>query len=91
MNVEANTIPPQPEPKDLDIEMTLRMTPREAQALKTLLRSIGGSPGGPRGMFLKIREELDELGVKHAVRGISGDVRFPDSWWEFEQGVGEED
>lgn len=46
------------------LRLTLELTRKEAMALMTLTRYIGGNPSGPRGLFETIRDNLDEAGIE---------------------------
>jgi len=60
-------------------ELNLKLTHAEAQVFNELLQAISGSPDGPRGLFDKILNELERLGVDYTECG-QGNYNFPDKW-----------
>jgi hypothetical protein len=69
-------VPPIPQPKEIQIVLTLN--PMEAEALADLQESIGGSPGplSFRGVMDKIGEGLFRLGIRNKGRFIVHKTAF---------------
>ena len=69
--------------RDIEFDLHLTMTEREARALLTVMRKIGGSPSGPRQVMDKIVMALYDADVTHGFSTGYG-IHFPDTWTEFD-------
>lgn len=74
-------------PPSQDWLLTMTLSAREAGVLLSVCGGIGGPPEGPRGMFDKLAESLQSIGVQtvdYSTREGEDRIYLPANWslWE---------
>jgi hypothetical protein len=65
---------------DTPLTLTLTLSKREAMALRTIMRNIGGTTTGPRSVAYGIENAFRDQGIGYYYDNVEGNSYFPDKW-----------
>lgn len=64
----------------LTTSYTIELTDEEARVLRSVLRSIGGSPEGPRSVIANLDAAMAASGVVTMYSHLKGSTDLPNNW-----------